>query len=194
MFWQTLGQGSQRGQGTKVRLRPGRESRLGFQGPDPLGINKCVLHTPDAQSFSCTTPPSNLPLPSHSHPQARFPPPPWGWHRAADWAGWNSAPTCRGGAAQATEGADRQTLPRAKAGATEDCGAEAQTGGRLGPEPGGAGGGLDPAGVPKAGHWMGVKAFQAEEERVQKHKYEGAVGHGASPWGSVGERIRKSQH
>ena len=119
MFWQTLGQGSQRGQGTKVRLRPGRESRLGFQGPDPLGINKCVLHTPDAQSFSCTTPPSNLPLPSHSHPQARFPPPPWGWHWAADWAGWNSAPTCRGGAAQATEGADRQTLPRAKAGATE---------------------------------------------------------------------------
>ena len=48
--------------------------------------------------------------------------------------------------------------------------AEAQTGGRLGPEPGGAGGGLDPAGVPRAGHWLGVKAFQAEEEWVQKHK------------------------
>ena len=105
--------------------------------------------------------------------------------------GETQLPPAEGGRPRPQRGQTDTRSPGPRLGPQRDCGAEAQTGGRLGPEPGGAGGGLDPAGVPKAGHWMGVKAFQAEEERVQKHKYEGAVGHGASPWGSVGERIKE---
>ena len=155
-----------------------------LSGTRSTGYNKCVLKTLYVVFLvQDTTLQPAPPFPLSS--PGLFPLLLWGRLCAADGAGWDSAPACRR-VVPATERADRQTLPRAKDGATKGQRCWGSTGRAHG-----------------VGAWEcwwrsgPSRSFQAKEERVQKHRYKGAMKarcHGASPWGSVGERIRKSQH